>query len=185
MGHHISSKMIVMPSKGWTVSGVCSSQCTGIADVSTSDTVSLRKTWDVDYHLCIYCIFGSFTCVILKRLCELHRCVHSRTDVVNHMYVTIPTFHYTSCDSNLRLLYSAIIITQCAWYLSVWKVIQTQDSWNEWACKTKPCKKSRKNFPPPSRPDWTAELQHPFHHPSHQTAVFIAWYGDQNTMAVD
>ena len=40
VGHHISSKMIVMPSKGWTVSGVCSSQCTGMADVSDSDKVT-------------------------------------------------------------------------------------------------------------------------------------------------
>jgi hypothetical protein len=43
VGHHISSKLIVMPGKGWKVMGVCSSQCTGIADVSSSDTVSFKK----------------------------------------------------------------------------------------------------------------------------------------------
>ncbi len=44
VGHHISSKLIVMPSKGWKVMGICSTQCTGLADIASQSTVRMDLT---------------------------------------------------------------------------------------------------------------------------------------------
>ncbi len=40
VGHHMSSKMILMPSSEWVVQGVCSSSCTGDEDISDEEEVS-------------------------------------------------------------------------------------------------------------------------------------------------
>ena len=39
VGHHMSSKMVVLPSSEWVVQGICPSTCTGLARVSDEDEV--------------------------------------------------------------------------------------------------------------------------------------------------
>jgi len=40
VGHHPSSKMIVTPTQDWTIRGMCSADCTGVADVDEVDVMA-------------------------------------------------------------------------------------------------------------------------------------------------
>merc|ERR1711860_390564 len=49
VGHHPSSKMIIMPTKRWTVQGICSSGCLGHGEIST-DSSSDIKVQTISMH---------------------------------------------------------------------------------------------------------------------------------------
>lgn len=53
VGHHISSKMIVMPSADWIVRGVCSSKCTGLAELTEATQVCCTHFCSVVVLLCV------------------------------------------------------------------------------------------------------------------------------------
>lgn len=40
VGHHVSSKMVIMRSQNWVVRGICPHTCTGDRDLTNADKVS-------------------------------------------------------------------------------------------------------------------------------------------------
>ncbi len=48
VGHHMSSKMIVLPSEEWVVQGICPSTCTGLVGITDEDEVhhKIVENWE-------------------------------------------------------------------------------------------------------------------------------------------